>query len=67
MMGAMIAALVGIILIIGLVRYMYGWRKAVVAIATLAVFLTTLLALVKLIDYAMSLSAIAAIILSIGM
>ena len=67
LIGALVAALVGIILIIALIRYMYGARKAVVAIATLIIFLITLLALVKLIDYAMSLSAIAAIILSIGM
>jgi len=46
---------------------MYGMRKAMVALASLTVFLLALLALVKLIDYAMSLSAIAAIILSIGM
>lgn len=67
MRGALIAGLVGIVLIIILVRYMYGMRKAIVALASLTVFLLALLALVKLIDYAMSLSAIAAIILSIGM
>jgi protein-export membrane protein SecD len=67
MRGALIAGLVGIALIIILVRYMYGMRKALVTLASLTVFLLALLALVKLIDYAMSLSAIAAIILSIGM
>lgn len=67
LIGALVAALVGIVLIIVLIRYMYGARKAAVTIATLIIFLITLLALVKLIDYAMSLSAIAAIILSIGM
>jgi preprotein translocase subunit SecD len=61
------AGLVGIVLIIALVWYMYGFRKAVVTLASLTMFLLALLALVKLIDYAMSLSAIAAIILSIGM
>jgi len=65
--GAIIAWFVGIALIIVLVRYMYGMRKAIVALVSLTVFLLALLALVKLIDYAMSLSAIAAIILSIGM
>ena len=55
------------ILIVVLMRFMYGTRKAMVALATLIIFLLTLLALVKLIDYALSLSAIAAIILSIGM
>lgn len=64
---ALWAGLVGIILIIALVWYMYGFRKALVTLASLTMFLLALLALVKLIDYAMSLSAIAAIILSIGM
>ncbi len=64
---ALIAGVIGIILIIILVWYMYGKRKAFVTLATLAVFLLALLALVKLIDYAISLSAMAAIILSIGM
>jgi len=67
MRGAIVAGLVGILLIVVLIRYMYGARKAFVALASLTVFLLALLALVKLIDYAMSLSAIAAIILSIGM
>jgi len=67
MRWAILAGLIGIFLIIVLVRYMYGMRKAMVALASLTVFLLALLALVKLIDYAMSLSAIAAIILSIGM
>lgn len=67
MRGALIAWVVGIVLILVLVWYMYGIRKMIVALASLTVFLLALLALVKLIDYAMSLSAIAAIILSIGM
>lgn len=46
---------------------MYGKRKALVTLVTLAAFLLVLLGLVKMIDYALSLSAIAAIILSIGM
>ncbi len=61
------AGLVGIILILWLIWYMYGKRKALVTLVTLAAFLLVLLGLVKMIDYALSLSAIAAIILSIGM
>lgn len=47
-------------------RYMYGWRKTIVILGVLVYFLTVLAALLKLIDYALSLSAIAAVILSIG-
>jgi preprotein translocase subunit SecD len=45
---------------------MYGWRKTIVILGVLVYFLTVLAALLKLIDYALSLSAIAAVILSIG-
>jgi preprotein translocase subunit SecD len=47
--------------------YMYGKRKALVTLITLALFLLLLFAFIKLVDYALSLSAIAAIILTIGM
>ncbi|MBQ7616798.1 hypothetical protein IJS64_02155 [bacterium] len=45
----------------------YGGRKAIVTTATMIMFIVVLAAILKLIDYALSLSGIAAIILSIGM
>lgn len=65
--GALIATLVGVIAIILYIFFIYGRRKAVVTAATMIFFFTVLLAFLKLIDYALSLSGIAAIILSIGM
>lgn len=65
--GALIATFVGTLAIILYVFFIYGWRKAIVTIATLIFYFTVLLAIIKLIDYALSLSGIAAIILSIGM
>lgn len=46
---------------------MYGVRKMIVTMGVLVCFIVVLAALLKLVDYALSLSAIAAIILSIGM
>jgi len=65
--GAMLAGAIGIVLIIMLMRWMYGWRKAVVTTGVLLTFVIALLGLMKLTSYALSLSGIAAIILSIGM
>lgn len=65
--GALIATGVGILAIILYVFFIYGWRKAVVTTATMIFYFMVLLAILKLIDYALSLSGIAAIILSIGM
>jgi protein-export membrane protein SecD len=65
--GALWAAGVGLILIAIMNRYMYGWRKTVVTMWVLVGFIVLLAAILKLVDYALSLSAIAAIILSIGM
>ncbi len=65
--GALIATLVGVFAIILYVFFIYGRRKAVVTALTMIFFFTILLAFLKLIDYALSLSGIAAIILSIGM
>jgi preprotein translocase subunit SecD len=45
----------------------YGGRKAIVTTTTTIMFIVVLAAILKLIDYALSLSGIAAIILSIGM
>jgi protein-export membrane protein SecD len=64
---ALIAAGVSIIIVTLLMGYMYGKRKALVTLITLALFLLLLFAFIKLVDYALSLSAIAAIILTIGM
>lgn len=65
--GALISTLVGSLAIILYIFFIYGWRKAVVTTLTIIFYFTILLAIIKLIDYALSLSGIAAIILSIGM
>jgi len=46
---------------------MYGVKKMLLTAIVLIVFLTVLAAFMKLTDYALSLSGIAVIILSIGM
>jgi protein-export membrane protein SecD len=61
------ATVLGLILVFALLWYMYGLSKATVAWLSLLIFLIVLLAFVKLTDYALSLSGIAAIILNIGM
>lgn len=65
--GALIATGVGTLAIIIYMFFIYGRRKAAVTTATMFFFFIVLLATLKLIDYALSLSGIAAIILSIGM
>lgn len=65
--GALIAGLVGVVAIAGLIWAMYGWKKMILTAMILVVFLSVLAAFLKLTDYALSLSGIAAIILSIGM
>lgn len=65
--GALIAAAVGALAIIIYIFCIYGRRKALVTTATILFYFVVLLAIIKLIDYALSLSGIAAIILSIGM
>ena len=47
--------------------FMYGWKKWLVSLLSLTVYTMVLFAIVKIIDYALSLSGIAAIILSIWM
>jgi len=64
---ALIAGLVGIIIIFFLMRFMYWYRKAIVTLTVLVTFLIVLLAVMKLINTALSLSGIAAVVLSIGM
>lgn len=65
--GALIATGVGMLAIIIYMFFIYGRRKATVTSTTMLFFFIVLLAILKLIDYALSLSGIAAIILSIGM
>jgi protein-export membrane protein SecD len=59
--------LAGLVLIYLYITLMYGFKKGVITLVSLTVFTLVLLAIVKVIDYALSLSGIAAIILSIGM
>ena len=47
--------------------FVYGWRKWLVSLLSLTIYTMVLFAIVKIIDYALSLSGIAAIILSIWM
>jgi protein-export membrane protein SecD len=65
--GALLAAGIGLIAIYIYMLFMYGPKKATVALCTLVSFLIVLFALVKLLGSALSLSGIAAILLSIGM
>ncbi len=64
---ALIAAAVGLWVIFLYMVFMYGVKQGTVALLTLVSFLIILFALVKLLWYALSLSGIAAILLSIGM
>lgn len=65
--ASMLAGAIGILLIIVLIWFMYGWRKAIVTTGVLLTFVIALLGLMKLTSYPLSLSGIAAVILSIGM
>ncbi len=65
--GALVATGVWVLAIIIYMFFIYGRRKATVTTATMVFYFMVLLAILKLIDYALSLSGIAAIILSIGM
>ena len=64
---ALLATLVGIIAIYLLMLFMYKTKKSFIALWTLIMFIVCLLAFLKLIDYALSLSGIAAVILSLWM
>lgn len=64
---AVIALGFGIIAIFIYITILYGIRKWVVTLCSLLAYTIVLLAIVKITDYALSLSGIAAIILSIGM
>ena len=65
--GALFAGLIWIIAIAFLMWAMYGWKKMILTAIVLTMFVSVLAAFLKLTDYALSLSGIAAIILSLGM
>ncbi|HCY20542.1 TPA: hypothetical protein DIC40_01485 [Patescibacteria group bacterium] len=65
--GSLIAGLIGFIAIAILIFFMYGFKKMILTSIVLIVFLAILAGFMKLTDYALSLSGIAAIILAIGM
>ena len=65
--GALIAMAVGFVAIFLYMTYLYGWKKWLISLFSLTIYTLIMLAIVKIIDYALSLSGIAAIILSIGM
>lgn len=64
---ALLAGLVGVVAIFVFMFVLYGWRRAVISLTVLLMFLLVLGFFMKFTDYALSLSAIAAIILSLGM
>ena len=65
--GALLAMGVGFIIIFFYISFLYGWRKWFISLISLTIYAVVLFAIVKIIDYALSLSGIAAIILSIWM
>ncbi len=65
--GALRAGLIGFAAIMLLLYFMYGFKKMILTGIVLLSFLTVLAAFMKLTDYALSLSGIAVIILSIWM
>ena len=65
--GALIAMAIGFLVIYLYMTYLYGWKKWLVSLLSLEIYTMILFAIVKIIDYALSLSGIAAIILSIWM
>lgn len=64
---AMWAALIGLSLVFVYMTISYGPRYGVISLIGLVGFLAVLFALIKIIGYALSLSGIAAVLLSIGM
>ena len=65
--GAMWAALVGIVLVFIFMTSIYGIKRGLISFTVLVTYMLILMAFVKSVDYALSLSGIAAVILSIGM
>ncbi len=66
-MGAVIALVFGIVAIFVYMTVLYGIKKGLVTLCSIVSYTVVLLAVVKITGYALSLSGIAAIILSIGM
>jgi protein-export membrane protein SecD len=64
---ALVAAAIGILAIFLLMLFMYGWKQALVTLSVLISFMVVLWLFMKLVDYALSLSWIAAVVLSIWM
>ncbi len=64
---ALLATLIWIVAIYFLMLFMYKPKKSFIALGTIVLFMVLLLAFLKLIDYALSLSGIAAVILSLWM
>ena len=64
---ALIALALWFVLIWAYMTYLYGWKRWFISLISLFIYSLILFAFVKLIDYALSLSGIAAIILSVGM
>ena len=64
---ALLAMGIGFIAIWLYMTFIYGWKKWLVSLISLTIYAMVLFAIVKIIDYALSLSGIAAIILSIWM
>ncbi len=65
--GALLAGAIGLVLMLIFLVYVYGYKIGFVGFAVLVSYVIYLLAAFKIIDYAFSLSGIAAIILSLGM
>ena len=65
--GALLAMAIWFLVIYLYMTYLYGWKKWLISLISLWVYTMVLFAIVKIIDYALSLSGIAAIILSIWM
>ena len=65
--GALLAMAIWFLFIYLYMTYLYGWKKWLISLISLWVYTMVLFAIVKIIDYALSLSGIAAIILSIWM
>lgn len=64
---ALMAGAVALLFILGFLLFVYGWKIWLVGFVVLISYLVYLLAAFKIIDYAFSLSGIAAIVLSLGM
>jgi len=67
LMGALWAGLIGLLAIMVLIYFMYGFKKMMLTRIVLIAFIAVLAPFMKLTDYALSLAGIAVIILSIGM